>query len=149
MSSLRSLVAETQMEKVAMAQMIETAKRVLSAGIVAVGFMFATEAAQAGDAKNGQQVFMDTCSVCHDAKKGGPNKVGPNLFAVVGRQSAAASGYMYSPAMTKAALTWDEPTLQVFLAGPQKKVPGTKMSLPRFSDPADEGDLIAYLVSLK
>jgi cytochrome c len=126
--------------------------RILLAGIAAAGFTFAAVAAQAaaaGDAKNGAQVFMDNCGVCHDASKGGPNKIGPNLFGVVGRKSAAATGYMYSPAMQKAALTWDQANLSAFLAGPQKKVAGTKMGFPGFSDPADEADVIAYLGTLK
>ena len=89
------------------------------------------------------------CGVCHTAEKGAANKIGPNLFGVVGRKSATAPGYMYSPAMMKAALTWDVPTLQVYLMGPQKKVPGTKMGFPGFSDPQDEADAIAYLVTLK
>jgi cytochrome c len=126
--------------------------RAVTAGIAAAGLMLATEAAQAaqaGNAKDGAQVFMDNCGVCHTAEKGAPNKIGPNLFGVVGRKSAVAPGYMYSPAMMKAALTWDVPTLQVYLMGPQKKVPGTKMGFPGFSDPMDEADVIAYLVTLK
>jgi cytochrome c len=87
--------------------------------------------------------------VCHSNAKGAAHKIGPNLFGVVGRKSATAAGYMYSPAMMKAALTWDVPTLQVYLMGPQKKVPGTKMGFPGFSDPQDEADVIAYLTSLK
>jgi cytochrome c len=126
--------------------------RIVTAGIAAAGLMLATgaaQAAQAGNAKDGAQVFMDNCGVCHTAEKGAPNKIGPNLFGVVGRKSATAPGYMYSPAMMKAALTWDVPTLQVYLMGPQKKVPGTKMGFPGFSDPMDEADVIAYLVTLK
>jgi cytochrome c len=121
-------------------------------GIAAAGLALASQgalAAAAGDAKNGAQVFMENCGVCHDATKGGPNKIGPNLFAVVGRKSATAPGYMYSTAMMGANLTWDQPTLQVYLMGPQKKVPGTKMGFPGFSDPGDEADVIAYLASLK
>ena len=83
------------------------------------------------------------------AEKGAANKIGPNLFGVVGRKSATAPAYMYSPAMMMANLTWDVPTLQVYLMGPQKKVPGTKMGFPGFSDPQDEADAIAYLVTLK
>jgi cytochrome c len=122
------------------------------AGIAAAGFMFVSNVAQAaaaGDAKNGALVFMDNCAVCHTNEKGAPNKIGPNLFGVVGRKSATAPGFMYSPAMMKAALTWDAATLQQFLAGPQKKVPGTKMGFPGFSDPQDESDAIAYLATLK
>jgi len=132
---------------------ILTKTRVLTASIAAVGFVLVTAGAQAapakGDAKNGAMVFMDNCAVCHTAEKGAANKIGPNLFGLVGRKSGVAPGYMYSPAMMKANLTWDVPTLNVYLAGPQKKVPGTKMGFPGFSDPQDQADAIAYLVTLK
>jgi cytochrome c len=120
-------------------------------GIAVAGFVFASQAqaAPAGDAKNGQAVFMDNCAVCHSNERGAPNKIGPNLFGVVGRKSATAAGYMYSPAMMMANLTWDQPTLETYLAGPQKKVPGTKMGFPGFSDPGEEADTIAYLITLK
>jgi cytochrome c len=129
-----------------------SAVRVATASIAAAGFMFVAQSAQAaaaGDAKSGAAVFMDNCGVCHTSGKGEAAKIGPNLFAVVGRKSATMAGYMYSPAMMKANLTWDVPTLQTYLAGPQKKVPGTKMGFPGFSDPQDEADVIAYLVTLK
>ena len=135
-----------------MTRIFTSAVRVATASIAAAGFVLASQAAQAapaGNAKDGQGVFMDNCGVCHTAEKGAPNKIGPNLFGVIGRKSATAAGYMYSPAMMKANLTWDAPTLQVYLAGPQKKVPGTKMGFPGFSDPQDEADVIAYLSTLK
>ena len=135
-----------------MARILTKTVRVLTASIAATGFVLMTQAAQAaaaGDAKNGQAVFMDNCGVCHTSGKGEAAKIGPNLFAVVGRKSATMAGYMYSPAMMKAALTWDVPTLQTYLAGPQKKVPGTKMGFPGFSDPSEQADVVAYLASLK
>ena len=135
-----------------MARILTSAVRAVTASIVAAGFVLAAQAAQAaaaGNAKNGEAVFMDNCGVCHSNAKGAANKIGPNLFAVVGRKSATAAGYMYSTAMTGANLTWDMPTLQVYLMGPQKKVPGTKMGFPGFSDPGEEADVIAYLASLK
>ena len=136
-----------------MARILTKTVRVLTASIAAAGFVLVIEGAQAaapkGDAKSGQAVFMDNCGVCHTAEKGAANKIGPNLFGVVGRKSATAPAYMYSPAMMKAGLTWDVPTLEVYLMGPQKKVPGTKMGFPGFSDPQDEADVIAYLVTLK
>jgi cytochrome c len=120
--------------------------------IAAAGLLMsagAALAAQAGNAGEGKNVFMDNCAVCHTAEKGAPNKIGPNLWGVVGRKSGTEPGYMYSPAMKGANLTWDIPTLQVYLMGPQKKVPGTKMGFPGFSDPKDEADVIAYLATLK
>jgi cytochrome c len=131
------------------ARLFTSAVRVVTASIAAAGFVLASQTAQAADAKNGAAVFMDNCGVCHTAEKGAANKIGPNLFGVVGRKSATAPAYMYSPAMMKANLTWDQPTLQIYLMGPQKKVPGTKMGFPGFSDPMDEADVIAYLVTLK
>jgi cytochrome c len=145
---------ETENEGDPVARNLTKTVRVATASIAAAGFVLAAAAAQAaglpkGDAKNGESVFMDNCGVCHTAAKGAPNKIGPNLFGVVGRKSATEAGYMYSPAMKMANLTWDVPTLTVYLMGPQKKVPGTKMGFPGFSDPQDEADVIAYLQTLK
>lgn len=126
--------------------------RILLGGLASAIVVFSTveiHAAQSGDAKNGQTLFGENCAVCHSFAKGEPNKIGPNLFGVVGRASATAPGYMYSPAMTNAKLTWDNANLNQYLAGPQKKVPGTKMGFPGFSDPSEQADVIAYLASLK
>jgi cytochrome c len=148
----RSVIMKPKIEGVPVARTSISSVRVALAGIATAGLVLATGAAQAaaaGDAKNGQLVFMDNCAVCHSFEQGAANKIGPNLFGVVGRKSATAPGYMYSPAMMMANLTWDMETLSVYLMGPQKKVPGTKMGFPGFSDPADEADAIAYLASLK
>lgn len=126
--------------------------RIYAVGIAVAGLMLASQAAQAaqaGNAMNGMAVFMDNCAVCHSNGRGEPNKIGPNLFGVVGRKSATAPGYMYSMAMMGANLTWDAATLGDFLAGPQKKVAGTKMGFPGFSDPGEEADVIAFLATLK
>lgn len=126
--------------------------RILLAGLASATFVMSTveiHAAAAGDSKNGQTLFGENCAVCHSFARGEPNKIGPNLFGVVGRPSGMAPGYMYSPAMMKAGLTWDQKTLGEYLAGPQKKVPGTKMGFPGFSDPSEEADVIAYLATLK
>ena len=132
-----------------MARILTKVVPVLTASIAAAGFVLVIEGAQAaapkGDAKNGAAVFMDNCGVCHTAEKGAANKIGPNLFGVVGRKSATAPAYMYSPAMMKAGLTWDVPTLEVYLMGPQKKVPGTKMVFPGLKSGDDIANVIAYL----
>src|SRR5271167_3005940 len=36
------------------------------------------------------------CGACHDFTKGGPNKVGPDLYGVVGRARATMAGFNYS-----------------------------------------------------
>ena len=135
-----------------MTRIFSSPVRILLAGLVPALFVMSTveiHAAAAGDSKNGQTLFGENCAVCHSFARGEPNKIGPNLFGVVGRKSATAAGYMYSPAMMKSGLTWDQKTLGEYLAGPQKKVPGTKMGFPGFSDPSEEADVIAYLATLK
>ena len=67
--------------------------------------------AQAAPLTPGAEVFRDSCSVCHRAESGAPTIVAPNLFGIVGRQSATQADYFYSPAMREANLIWDEVTL--------------------------------------
>ena len=33
------------------------------------------------------------CEACHDWTKGGPNKIGPNLFGIIGRPKAGHPGF--------------------------------------------------------
>jgi len=88
------------------------------------------------------------CKACHSVDKGGRNGVGPNLHGVVGRPAASVSGYSYSAAMRASKLRWDEATLDQYLAGPSRKVPGTKMPIG-MADPAKRATIIAYLKGLK
>jgi cytochrome c len=73
---------------------------------------------------------------------------GPSLAGIVGRKSGVAAGYKYSAAMAAANLTWDDATLDKFLAGPRSFVPGTRMSVSVASG-ANRQDIIAYLNTLK
>jgi len=123
-----------------------------SAGLVAAVLLSGTApalAAEQGESDEGEFVFADNCEICHSANQGGPHKVGPNLFGVVGRVSGMAAGYTYSPAMKAASITWGANTLRQYLEGPAAMVPGTKMGFPGFRNPEDEANLIAYLATLK
>lgn len=123
----------------------------VSAGIIAAAMFYGAGTAltaEAGDASEGEFVFQDNCDICHTAQQGAGNKIGPNLFGVVGRTSGMEPGYTYSPAMMDAGITWTPENLATFLAGPAMMVPGTKMGFPGFSNPEDEENLIAYLETL-
>jgi len=105
-------------------------------------------AAAAGDPAAGKQVFETACSICHSPQQG-HNMVGPSLFGVVGRKSASVDGYNYSPAFKTLGVTWDEATLDKYLAGPRAMVPGTKMTYGGLKDDTKRANLIAYLATLK
>ena len=64
---------------------------------------------------------------------------------VVGRKAASIPGFAYSTAMKSSGLTWDEATLDRFLQGPTKLVPGTRMGFAGVPEERDRADLIAYL----
>jgi cytochrome c2 len=105
-------------------------------------------AAAAGDPAAGKQVFETACSICHSPQQG-RNMIGPTLFGVVGRKSAAVDGYNYSPPFKALGVTWDEATLDKYLTGPRAMVPGTKMTYAGLKDDKKLADLIAYLATLK
>jgi len=102
----------------------------------------------AGDAAKGKKVFKK-CKVCHTSNKGGKNRVGPNLFGIVGAKAGSVQGYRYSKAMKGSGLTWDEATLDKFLKKPKKFVKKTKMGFSGLKKDAQRADIIAYLKTLK
>jgi cytochrome c len=110
--------------------------------------LFAASAAQAeGDVEAGKVQFKK-CALCH-AAMAGQNKIGPSLFGIVGRKSASAANFSYSDAMKKFDHTWDEATLETYLADPRNTVQGTKMIFPGLKEKKDRDDVIAYLATLK
>jgi len=104
---------------------------------------FGTVLAKADVAK-GQQV-AGRCQQCHDLAKGGPDKIGPDLWGVVGRPRASRPGFSYSAAMTKSHAPWTFEELFKYLKSPQSVVPGTKMSFAGLPSAQDRINLIAWL----
>lgn len=100
--------------------------------------------AKPANAAAGKLVFM-RCAACHAVAPGAPNKVGPNLSGVVGRKAGAATGFRYSAALSGAKLTWNEATLDKWLARPAGLVPGTSMVFAGLPKPEDRANVIAYL----
>ena len=107
-----------------------------------------SSAIAAGDPEAGAKVF-NKCRACHQVGPTAKNGVGPSLNGLAGRKSGAAEGYNYSDANKNSGLTWDEATFLEYIAGPQKKIPGTKMTFPGLPDEADRNNVWAYLSQFK
>ncbi|WP_303978896.1 cytochrome c family protein [Dongia mobilis] len=85
------------------------------------------------------------CKTCHTFEKGGPNRVGPNLWNVVGGKSAHAEGFAYSEVIANLNITWDYDHLDQFLANPKAYAKGTKMSFAGLKKPEERAALIRWL----
>lgn len=103
------------------------------------------------DAGAGETVFKK-CASCHTPEKGGPNKVGPNLWDIVNRPIASHEGFSYSAGMTTFSeghkVLWDFDHLNFFLEAPKKHVPGTAMGFVGLKKNDERANLIAYLHTL-
>jgi cytochrome c len=98
----------------------------------------------AGDAKRGARVFQ-ACMACHSIEPG-EHMTGPSLAHIWNRKAASVEAFQrYSEALKHAGITWNEATLDKWLADPQKLVPGTTMTFPGLKERKDREDLAAYL----
>ena len=88
------------------------------------------------------------CGTCHTLEKGGPNKVGPNVWGVVDRTRATEPGFDYSSAMKAKGGKWTFEDLDKFLAYPQGYIPGTNMTFGGIQNSSQRANLIAYLRAL-
>ena len=89
------------------------------------------------------------CAACHTFDKGGPNRVGPNLYGIVGDDIAHdRGGYAFSDALKKKGGTWTVDALNDWLFKPQGFVQGTKMTFVGLPKAKDRADVIAFLNSL-
>jgi cytochrome c len=95
----------------------------------------------------GGKTISTKCEQCHDLTKGGPNKIGPNLFGVVDRPRATHEGFSYSAAMKGKPGNWTYDELFKFIKEPGVYIPGTKMSFAGLRSEKDRINLIAYLRS--
>ena len=87
------------------------------------------------------------CAACHTFGKGEPNRVGPNLYGVVGRPKGTEGGFDYSAAMKGKGGNWTVEDLNTYLTNPKAFVPGTKMTFTGLPRGSERADVIAFLNS--
>jgi cytochrome c len=98
------------------------------------------------DVKRGE-TSAKKCVACHTFGKGEPNRVGPNLWGVVGRDKASHAGFNYSDAMKAQKGNWTLEDLDVYLKNPRTAVPGTKMTFAGIARAGERADLLDFLNS--
>jgi cytochrome c len=99
------------------------------------------------NADNGVDLFKK-CLTCHSPEKGGPTRVGPNLWGIVGRKVAEVPKFAYSKAMTAKGGQWTWEELAKYLHKPAEAIPDNKMLFEGLRDDRDLADLLAYLGKL-
>jgi cytochrome c len=103
--------------------------------------------AAAPNVEAGKDVFKK-CAACHTPNKGGENKVGPNLYGLIGRKIAGHAGFAYSDALKGQAGEWSYAKLATYINDPRGAIPGNKMAFAGVQDTQDLTDLIAYMRTL-
>jgi cytochrome c len=116
----------------------------LPAAVLAVALSFSPLRAQQGNVARGQRDFR-VCAACHSLERD-RNMTGPSLAELWGRKAGTLPGFdRFSNALKSSGLTWNDQTLDQWLADPQHLVPDNEMPFEGIKEPSSRADLLAFL----
>jgi cytochrome c len=88
------------------------------------------------------------CGICHTFEKGGPNRVGPNLWGIVGSERGEGRGFSFSAVMKAKGGKWTFEELDKFIKDPRAYIPGTAMTFAGIRNDQQRANVIDYLHTL-
>ncbi len=94
------------------------------------------------------QAVAKQCQACHTFEKGGPNRVGPNLYNIVDEPRGEGRGFNFSAAMKAKGGKWTYDELDKFLTNPRGYIAGTAMTFAGITNDQQRADVIDYLHTL-
>ncbi|MFN0218480.1 MAG: c-type cytochrome [Hyphomicrobium sp.] len=122
-----------------------TAAMLMTAMVLGATLALAQDNAASRD--EGQASFNNACRTCHSVKAG-DNRLGPSLAGIVGQKSGSQAGFGYSAALKDGSVTWDEKTLDAFIANPEAVAPGNNMKpYTGMTNAEERAKIVAFLKS--
>src|SRR6266849_4278512 len=102
-------------------------RHALVAVFAMTSYVASTLAFGMGDSGRGARAFQ-ACMACHSTKAG-EHLTGPSLANIWQHKAGTVAGFhRYSDAMKHVELMWTEETLDKWLSGPERLIPGTSMT---------------------
>ena len=95
------------------------------------------------------QATAKQCQACHTFEKGGPNRVGPNLWNIVDDDRGKdRNNFNFSAAMKAKGGKWSFEELDKFLTDPRGYISGTAMTFAGIKNDQQRADVIDFLHTL-
>lgn len=86
-----------------------------------------------------------SCHYCHSLQEN-VHLTGPSLANIWNKKSGSVKGYeLYSDALKKKNIVWNEENLTAYLENPQKFIPGTTMTFKGFAEAKSVQNLVQLL----
>jgi cytochrome c len=102
----------------------------------------------AADVEKGRSYFRGDCAGCHNIEPQGGQKIGPNLWGILGRDKASLAQISYSEALRAWEGVWTYEDLNIYLSGPMLTTPGVYKETLGVPDETERVNVIAYLRTL-